>query len=95
MPLCGFSRDSLSSSLLERLREKDVEAWKRLTDLYGPLVYSWCRRADLAPADAADVMQEVFIAVSRAIKTFRRDLRGGTFNGWKRRKRFKAMSSPM
>ena len=82
MPLSSFSRDSLSSSLLDRLREQDLEAWQRLTDLYGPLVYSWCRRAGLAPADAADVVQEVFIAVSRAIKTFRRDLPGSTFRGW-------------
>jgi RNA polymerase sigma-70 factor (ECF subfamily) len=80
--LSSFSRDSLSSSLLDRLREQDVEAWRRLTDLYGPLVYSWCRRAGLMPADAADVMQEVFIAVSRAIKSFRRDLPGSTFHGW-------------
>jgi RNA polymerase sigma-70 factor (ECF subfamily) len=82
MPQNSYSRDSLSSSLLDRLREQDVEAWKRLTDLYGPLVYSWCRRAGLTPADAADVMQEAFIAVSRAIKTFRRDLPGSTFHGW-------------
>jgi RNA polymerase sigma-70 factor (ECF subfamily) len=82
MPQSSISRDSLSSSLLDRLREQDVEAWKRLTDLYGPLVYSWCRRAGLTPTDAADVMQEVFIAVSRAIKTFRRDQPGSTFHGW-------------
>jgi RNA polymerase sigma-70 factor (ECF subfamily) len=82
MPPSSFSRDSISSSLLDRLREQDVEAWKRLTDLYGPLVYSWCRRAGLAPADSADVVQEVFIAVSRAIKSFRRDLPQSTFHGW-------------
>jgi RNA polymerase sigma-70 factor, ECF subfamily len=82
MPLSSFSRDSLSSSLLDRLREQDVEAWKRLTDLYGPIVYSWCRRAGLMPADAADATQEVFIAVSRAINTFRRDQPGNTFQGW-------------
>ena len=82
MPLSSFSRDSLSSSLLERLREQDVDAWKRLTDLYGPLVYSWSRRAGLTPADAADVVQEVFIGVSRGMKSFRRDLPGSSFHGW-------------
>ena len=76
------SRDSLSSSLLERLRQEDGTAWTRLTDLYGPLVYAWSRRAGLVPADAADITQEVFVAVSRKIKTFRRDMPGSTFHGW-------------
>jgi RNA polymerase sigma-70 factor (ECF subfamily) len=82
MPSSSPSRESLSSSLVERLREQDVEAWQRLTEVYGPLVYAWCRRAGLTPPDAADVVQEVFIAISRAIKSFRRDRPGSTFHGW-------------
>jgi RNA polymerase sigma-70 factor (ECF subfamily) len=82
MPSSSHTRESLSSSLVDRLREQDAEAWRRLTELYGPLVYAWSRRAGLMPPDAADVMQEVFIAVSQAIKSFRLDLPGSTIHGW-------------
>ncbi len=46
------------------------------------MVYGWCRRAGLQPADAADVGQEVFAAVARSIHTFRHDRPGDTFRGW-------------
>ena len=74
--------DETSPSLLDRIRAADPAAWKRLVDLYGPLVYGWCLRAGLQPADAADVGQEVFLAVAGAIHRFRRDRPGDTFRGW-------------
>jgi RNA polymerase sigma-70 factor (ECF subfamily) len=46
------------------------------------MVYNWCLRAGLQPADAADVGQEVFAAVARSIDGFRRDRLGDTFRGW-------------
>jgi hypothetical protein len=52
---------SISSSLLLRARAHDPEAWRRLVRVYGPLIYSWCRRAGLQAADAADVDQEVYL----------------------------------
>jgi RNA polymerase sigma-70 factor (ECF subfamily) len=57
-------------------------AWERLVNLYGPLVYRWCLRAGLQPADAADVGQEVFLAVARSIGQFRREREGDSFRGW-------------
>jgi RNA polymerase sigma-70 factor (ECF subfamily) len=72
------------TTLLARLRERDAEAWRRLVHLYGPLVYRWCRQAGLREADAADLGQEVFLAVSRAIAGFHRDQKGDTFRGWLR-----------
>jgi RNA polymerase sigma-70 factor (ECF subfamily) len=74
------SRTSLS--LLERVRARDQSAWHKLVKLYGPLVYGWCLRAGLQPADAADVGQEVFASLARAIDTFRHDREGDTFRGW-------------
>lgn len=71
-----------STTLVGRLRLRDPSAWQRLSDLYGPLVYSWARGAGLQDSDAADVMQEVFQAVSEGILTFRRDRPGDTFRGW-------------
>jgi hypothetical protein len=49
-----------SSRLLARLRARDAEAWDRLAELYGPLVFYWCRRFGLQDQGAADVLQEVF-----------------------------------
>src|SRR5207253_3239494 len=71
-----------SLSLLARLRENDPEAWRRLVGLYGPLVLHWGRRAGLGGADAADLLQDVFRAVSGAIGRFRRDRPADTFRGW-------------
>jgi RNA polymerase sigma-70 factor (ECF subfamily) len=85
---CGNSAPgdpvTVSPSLLGRLRAREPDAWRRLTALYGPVVYSWCRRAGLGPDDAADVGQEVFLAVSSGLAGFRRDRSGDTFGGWLR-----------
>ena len=76
------SESRTSLSLLERVRARDRAAWERLVRLYGPMVYGWCLRAGLQPADAADVGQDVFAAVARGIDGFRRDRAGDTFRGW-------------
>ncbi|MBX9681144.1 MAG: sigma-70 family RNA polymerase sigma factor [Gemmataceae bacterium] len=73
-----------SPSLLVRVQANEAEAWTRLVDLYGPLVYHWCRKAGLGAEDAADVFQETFRAVARTIQAFRRDRAGDTFRGWLR-----------
>jgi RNA polymerase sigma-70 factor, ECF subfamily len=71
---------STSSSLLERARAPG--AWERLTSLYCPLVYGWARRAGLGTDDAADMVQEVFLAVVKYLPGFRHDRREDTFRGW-------------
>jgi RNA polymerase sigma-70 factor (ECF subfamily) len=78
----AVSNPSLTPSLLERLQGHDADAWRRLTGLYGPTVYAWCRRAHLSPEDAADVGQEVFQAVARHISDFRRRRPGDSFTAW-------------
>jgi len=74
--------DSTSASLIERVRNFDEAAWSRLSAIYGPLVYRWCRRAGLQEADAADVLQEVFRALVTGIGNFRTREAGGEFRGW-------------
>lgn len=71
-----------SLSLLERVKVRDPEAWQRLVRLYGPLVYQWCRRWQLAPEDAADISQDVFQAVSLHVAGFRRDSAAHSFRAW-------------
>ena len=72
------------TSLLVRARALDPAAWVRLVDLYAPLVYRWGRQAGLQDSDAADIGQDVFRAVARALPTFRNDRPGDTFRGWLR-----------
>ncbi|MBL8794193.1 MAG: sigma-70 family RNA polymerase sigma factor [Planctomycetia bacterium] len=73
---------STSVSLLERVKAHDQEAWRRLVQLYGPLVYQWCRRWELRPDDVADIFQDVFQAVAGQIASFRRERPGDSFRGW-------------
>ena len=75
---------STSRSLLVRLRADDEAAWKRLVDLYTPLVCHWCRRLNLSDQDMPDVYQEIFQAVMSNIQKFRRDRPQDSFRAWLR-----------
>lgn len=84
-PCGGSERSSATSrSLLDRVRADDAAAWDRLVGLYAPLVFYWCRRAELQEQDAADVLQEVFLAIAKHLSGFRKERPGDTFRGWLR-----------
>jgi RNA polymerase sigma factor (sigma-70 family) len=71
------------ASLLARLGDPDDRAaWRQFVELYGGLVYGFARQRGLQDADAADLTQEVFLAVSQAMGRWRYDPRQGTFRGW-------------
>jgi RNA polymerase sigma-70 factor (ECF subfamily) len=75
---------STSVSLLERLRQPDQpDAWPRFVELYTPLLFYWARRAGLQPADAADLVQDVFAVLVRKLPEFRHDQRK-SFRSWLR-----------
>jgi RNA polymerase sigma-70 factor (ECF subfamily) len=76
------SSSSTSTSLLRPVKARDPDAWQRLVNLYGPLVYRWAREAQLQDSDATDVTQEVFQAVCEAIERFRHDRPNDSFRGW-------------
>jgi RNA polymerase sigma factor (sigma-70 family) len=74
------------ASLLLRLRDpQDHEAWVEFVTLYEPLTYRLLRRNGLQDADARDVMQELFLAVSRNIDRWDPSKKTGSFRGWLRR----------
>lgn len=75
------SSQATSPTLVARIQADEAAAWQRLVDLYGPLIYSWGCRGGLSREDAADVMQEVFAAVSIAIRRFD-PAKKGRFRGW-------------
>lgn len=70
-----------SPSLLRQVANRDPEAWRRFTRLYGPLVFHWCRQQGLSEHDSADVMQDVFVSVARAVSSYE-DRAGSRFRGW-------------
>jgi len=73
-----------SVSLLERLRTApDEEAWRRLDDLYRPLIQSWVLRDPHLRDEADDVIQEVMQVLVQELPGFYRQ-RGGSFRRWLR-----------
>ncbi len=57
--------------------------WRRLLDVYGPLLSCWLARAGVPPADRDDLIQEVLMVVVRQVGDF--EHRGpGAFRAWLR-----------
>jgi RNA polymerase sigma-70 factor (ECF subfamily) len=74
------------ASLLSRLADsRDHEAWMEFVSLYEPVAYRLLRRHGLQDADAREVMQDLFVAVSRSIDRWDPDRQQGSFRGWLRR----------
>lgn len=73
---------TLSSLLLDGVRQQDPLAWSRFVDTFGGIVYRWARTAGLNPPDAADVVQDVFVSVARGIGQFERRKAEGSFRSW-------------
>jgi RNA polymerase sigma-70 factor (ECF subfamily) len=71
-----------SASLLDQLRKPaDQAAWARFVHLYTPLLWQWAVRLGLQSADAADLVQEVFVVLVRKLPEFDYD-RDRSFRGW-------------
>jgi RNA polymerase sigma-70 factor, ECF subfamily len=76
---------STSHSLLEQARDfADAAAWRRLTDLYVPLIRRWLRPYLLQIADADDLVQEVLATLSRELPGFDPQPQTGAFRSWLR-----------
>jgi RNA polymerase sigma-70 factor (ECF subfamily) len=73
-----------SASLLERLRTSpDEAAWRRLDELYRPLIRRWLLRDPSLGEEAEDVVQEVMGVLVRELPDFQRQ-RNGSFRRWLR-----------
>jgi RNA polymerase sigma-70 factor (ECF subfamily) len=89
---CGMPAPERSSaspetslSLLDGLRAApsgDQAAWRRLWDLYAPLIRNWLRRHNILPQDQDDLVQEVLTVVLRKVGNFQRVDRAGAFRRW-------------
>jgi RNA polymerase sigma-70 factor, ECF subfamily len=62
------------ATLLDRLqRPGDPDAWAQFAQLYTPLLYHWARQLGLGAAEAGDLVQDVFVALLKALPEFRYD----------------------
>jgi RNA polymerase sigma-70 factor (ECF subfamily) len=74
---------STSLSLLQRTRAlSDAGAWKRLVDLYQPLIHGWLRRSQVPPQDADDLTQEVLALLVQEVPHFVHNGQTGAFRHW-------------
>ena len=78
----GDQSTGTSTSLLERIRFQDRDAWRRFVPIYAPVIYDLCRRSGIQPSDADDITQEVLHAVSTSIQSFRKQRPEDSFRGW-------------
>ena len=70
------------TGLLDRLRlSPNDRDWRRLDDLYRPLILTWLRRDPGLQNDAHDLTQEIMIFVCREVPWFERQ-RTGSFRRW-------------
>jgi RNA polymerase sigma-70 factor (ECF subfamily) len=77
--------ETTSVSLLDRLKAKSPSStdWKRLEEIYLPLIQYWLRRVPGLDGEADDLSQDVFVVVLREIASFERR-REGSFRAWLR-----------
>lgn len=67
----GTARDDPVARLVTEARGGDQQAWDALVERYAPLVWSICRRHQLAAADADDVGQSVWLHLVGKLGTIR------------------------
>ena len=74
-----------SKSLLVKARDRsDQAAWRRLTELYDPLIERWVRPHVAQRADAEDLVQEVMTTLVGELPGFDHNQRPGAFRAWLR-----------
>jgi RNA polymerase sigma-70 factor (ECF subfamily) len=70
-------------SLLLRVRNpNDARSWREFVALYEPLLLSYVRSRGLTEHDARDVVQQIFIALLKALPTFELNKTRGRFRTW-------------
>jgi len=75
---------STSISLLERLASGDHDAWRRMIQLYSPLMQAWLRPRGLQPSDIDDLTQNALTIVVRKLPDYSHNGRTGAFRSWLR-----------
>lgn len=80
-----FMTSETPLSLLERLSNHSDDAdWRRMLDIYTPLLRRWLASYQLAESDIDDVLQDVFKTLFKEIAHFRHNGHTGAFRRWLR-----------
>lgn len=70
-------------TLLLKLRDaENSTAWAGFVDLYGPLIYRYCRMRGLQDADAGEITQDVLVQVWKSLPNFEYQPARGQFRHW-------------
>lgn len=77
--------NTTSLSLLERLKhaKSDASEWRRLRDIYSPMIRHWLSRHTDLHDEVDDLTQEVLVVLFRELPSFERR-RDGSFRAWLR-----------
>lgn len=80
----SYSEESTTHpSLLLRVRDAgNHQAWNEFVDVYGPVIFNYCRLRQLQECDASDVAQEVLLRLSSALREFEYNPELGRFRDW-------------
>lgn len=71
------------ASLILRLPDAaDVAAWDEFVSIYGPVVFRLAIRQGMQPADADNLIQEVFTSVARSVSQWLDREDRGSFRAW-------------
>lgn len=74
--------EATPASLLDGIRKHDPVAWRRLIELWTPIIYARCRRNGLTAEDAEDITQSALLRIYSGISRFRRDGVSAKFRFW-------------
>ncbi len=85
MEPAGPSMNTTSLGLLERLKHAgpDASEWRRLRDIYSPMIRQWLARLPNLHGEVDDLTQEVLVVLFRELPSFERR-RDGSFRAWLR-----------
>jgi RNA polymerase sigma-70 factor (ECF subfamily) len=77
--------NTTSLGLLERLKhaKPDASEWRRLRDIYLPMIRHWLSRLPNLHQEVEDLAQEVLVVLFRELPSFERR-RDGSFRAWLR-----------
>jgi RNA polymerase sigma-70 factor (ECF subfamily) len=71
-------------SLLRRAQQGEESAWRRLVDLYQPLIRACLLRQRVHPQEAEDLTQDVLAVLVKELPRFEHAGRPGAFRSWLR-----------
>jgi RNA polymerase sigma-70 factor (ECF subfamily) len=79
----GSDERTTRPSLLVRVKTRsDQDAWHEFVEIYGPVIFGYCRIRKLQESDAADVAQDVLVRLSNSMGDFEYQPEIGRFRNW-------------